>query len=176
MCNHHWEIQGQEEQTLHLECTRCGLKESRNAVSSHLAALDEIERAKARIAQLEVALKESDYCERCKPMADEGKHFRHDGVPCAYHPGDCSEVGHIHQWCPCGRIDNAEARITQLEAENDKLREGIKAIKQQMCMFPDPRTDEEKLTAQIVAMCDLALQENILAAALAPLLSGKGEE
>ena len=51
---------------------------------------------------LEAVIKEMGYCRTCRPIGDEGPHFRHDGAPCAYHPGECSDVPHVHQFCPCG--------------------------------------------------------------------------
>lgn len=68
---------------------------------------------------------ELGYCRACKPMGDEGPHFRHDGGPCSYHPGDCSEVGHTHQFCPCG--SDVAQRDQLLYAAKDAL-ESLKRI------------------------------------------------
>ena len=74
-----------------------------------------MEKSELEIAR--AAFEESGYCRICKPMGDEGLHFRHDGAPCSYHPGDCEGVPHTHPWCPCGRIATTEeAPMTETAA------------------------------------------------------------
>ena len=51
---------------------------------------------------LQAVILDMGFCRTCRPIGDEGPHGRHDGAPCPYHPGECSEVPHLHQFCPCG--------------------------------------------------------------------------
>ena len=76
------------------------------------------------------AFEESGFCSVCKPMSDEGKHFRHDGSQCSFHLGECSDVPHKHQFCPCGKDYKAE-RDDALAREK-ALREALVKAKEDM--------------------------------------------
>ena len=68
---------------------------------------------------------EMSWCRACRPIGDEGVHFRHDGGPCSYHPGECSEVPHTHQFCSCGSNEQVEKQLVEAQAALRRLIEAV---------------------------------------------------